>query len=62
MTVPVNPKNGVNRPVNTYTNSGRERFMGSDRNVGLPGIRSPRRRLSQEDLVSSQRRVVTVGR
>ena len=61
MTVPVNPKNGVNRPVNTYTNSGRERFMGSDRNVGLPAIRSPRR-LSQEDLVSSQRRVVTVGR
>jgi hypothetical protein len=37
MTVPVNPKNGVNMPVNTYTNSGRERFMGSDRNVGREG-------------------------
>ena len=27
------------------THSGRARFRGSDRNVGLPGIRSPRRRL-----------------
>ncbi|MDT7762254.1 MAG: hypothetical protein QOC63_1674 [Mycobacterium sp.] len=38
MPVAVNPKNGLTMPVNTNTNSGRERFMESDR--AMPNSRS----------------------